>query len=590
MPGKTFSEDVLKIENCGPDEDYLTVIDVPGIFRLTTEGVTTKRDRDMVLDMIRNYIKNERTIILAVLPSNVDVQTQEILELAEEYDKTGERTLGVLTKVDLLKEESSKTPVCNLVLGVKRPLALGYYLVRNRGGDEDASVDVAQLEEELFQQQPWKDLPRDRVGTTALKAQLTELLSQITDRAFPKIRREATEKLAVAQKSLDALGLSRQDKREQQIYLSDIAGQFQKLVRAALDADYSVHPAFECHESLRLITSVVNITENFSTDFESNGHLRRFENIEVASSPNTENDINDVDDSSSIHPVFGNSVSTNIKSDQAKLHDLENIVTNDWNVSPPGEGIMDWIQDLYYRSRGIELGTCGARMLSSAFKEQSKKWDPITKQYISKVITAIHKFVMQALVTVCADPRVCDQVSSTILHDIRKRYKNGMDQAMFLIDVERNRRPYTLNHYFNENLQKCRGIRISDILRSKARVENSANQGWAPNLVVDFHVIKDAATSKSNEEHIQEDIHDILKSYYKVARKRFVDNVYHQAVEHCLLVGPDSPLNVFSENWVVLKEKEQLEAIAGESRSTKNRRSALKKEIEDLKAAIETLM
>ncbi|RYP03774.1 hypothetical protein DL765_010397 [Monosporascus sp. GIB2] len=47
--------------------------------------------------MVKEYIRDDRTIILAVLPSNVDVATQEILELAKRYDKTGDRTLGVLT-------------------------------------------------------------------------------------------------------------------------------------------------------------------------------------------------------------------------------------------------------------------------------------------------------------------------------------------------------------------------------------------------------------------------------------------------------------------------------------------------------------
>jgi hypothetical protein len=65
----TFSEDVLKIEKCGPNEDYLTIIDVPGIFRNIDEGVTTKKDKKLVEDMVKRYIKDSRTIILAVLPS-----------------------------------------------------------------------------------------------------------------------------------------------------------------------------------------------------------------------------------------------------------------------------------------------------------------------------------------------------------------------------------------------------------------------------------------------------------------------------------------------------------------------------------------
>lgn len=92
--GTVFSEDILKIEICGPDEDYLTVIDVPGIFRNPIEGITTKDDVQLVRNMVKEYIKNNRTIILAVLPSNVDIATQEILTLAD--DKAGERTEGTL--------------------------------------------------------------------------------------------------------------------------------------------------------------------------------------------------------------------------------------------------------------------------------------------------------------------------------------------------------------------------------------------------------------------------------------------------------------------------------------------------------------
>jgi hypothetical protein len=78
----------------------------------------------------------------------------------------------------------------------------------------------------------------------------------------------------------------------------------------------------------------------------------------------------------------------------------------------------------------------------------------------------------------------------------------------------------------------------------------------------------------------------ILSSYYEVARKRFVDNVYHQAVDHCLLTGPMSPLAVFSQEGVITLEAEQLEAIAGELPVTKGKRAALVKKIHDLETAL----
>lgn len=597
-----FSEDVLKIEICGPDEDYLTVIDVPGIFNSKDE-FTTEEDKKLVLNMVRNYIKDERTIILAVLPSNVDVQTQGILDLAEDYDKGGERTLGVLTKVDLLgTEQSSKIPVCNLILGKKKPLTLGYYLVRNRGGDEDETIDVAQKEDELFQEEPWNKLPRDRLGIVPLRARLTELLGQITDKAFPKIRTQIRQMLVDSQQELESLGASRQTEREQQLYLITLAGHFQDLVRAALDADYSRHAAFGDGDSLRLITFIVNLSEQFSEDFEHRAHARHFESIEVP----TESEVltEGIDGSEPVVSPDQSVCEAVYPSDEPSHEDsacqvleypdlnsypeLRGIIATNWETSNPKDGIMRWIKDLYYKSRGVELGTFGARMLSSAFREQSQNWRIIAQQYVSRVVLFIHRFVTRALEVVCPDRRARSQIFSVISDELLSRYKAGMEQAMFLVSVEREKRPYTLNHYFNENLQICRGTRVSNALRAKAR-EETAKSYSSGKLVVDFNEIKSAATDESNAEHMQKDIHDILKSYYKVARKRFVDNVYHQAVDHFLLSGPMSPLAVFCEKWAVMLDKEKLEAVAGESRLTRDKRDSLRRKIEDLNDAIEII-
>lgn len=70
-------------------------------------------------------------------------------------------------------------------------------------------------------------------------------------------------------------------------------------------------------------------------------------------------------------------------------------------------------------------------------------------------------------------------------------------------------------------------------------------------VFVELDSVKNATTNKSNLDHVKEEIHDILYSYYKVARKRFVDNVYHQAIDHYLLIGPMSPLVVFNQEWVI---------------------------------------
>ena len=229
--GAIFSEDVLKVEIHGPQEDLLTIIDVPRMFRVAGDG-NTINDMEMVNNLVRKYIEDERTIILAVLPSNVDIATQEILQLAEEFDKNGERTLGILTKSHLVTERGAQDAVCDLVQGKRRPLTLGYYIVRSRGAD-DGKVEHHQLEQ-LFGNNPWNQLPPDRVGISALKEQLRCLLWDISTREFPKMMADIDQQLRICNDGLHELGPPRQNQREQRIFLSRIAGQFQDHVRSAL--------------------------------------------------------------------------------------------------------------------------------------------------------------------------------------------------------------------------------------------------------------------------------------------------------------------------------------------------------------------
>lgn len=94
----------------------------------------------------------------------------------------------------------------------------------------------------------------------------------------------------------------------------------------------------------------------------------------------------------------------------------------------------------------------------------------------------------------------------------------------------------------------------------------------------------------SNFKQTVEDIHDILKSYYKVARKRFVDNVCMQAADFYLVTGPEAPMNIFSPAWVYCLSPDQLEHIAGEELSIRRRRHRLQKETQDLEAGRKILL
>jgi hypothetical protein len=86
----------------------------------------------------------------------------------------------------------------------------------------------------------------------------------------------------------------------------------------------------------------------------------------------------------------------------------------------------------------------------------------------------------------------------------------------------------------------------------------------------------------SNLEHTVQDIHDILHSYYMVARKQFVDVVCMQAADYHLVTGPMSLVKLFSPSFVSELTQQQLEFIAGEDASTRRKRAELDREIANL--------
>jgi hypothetical protein len=186
--GSTFSEDILLLEVCGPNEEHLSVIDVPGIFKKTTQGQTTQEDMQMVASMVESYVSNPRSVILAVIPANVDTATQSILDMAEKHDPKGVRTLGVLTKPDLV-DAGAENRVMDLLEGRAHQLALGWCMVRNLGQKESEEDKSRHLVEKNFFRQtaPWNKLDGEKVGVEALQLRLRDLLMKLTKDEFPKV-------------------------------------------------------------------------------------------------------------------------------------------------------------------------------------------------------------------------------------------------------------------------------------------------------------------------------------------------------------------------------------------------------------------
>jgi dynamin 1-like protein len=112
-----------------PNVLTLTLVDLPGLTKVPV-GDQPRDIEKQIREMVLKQISKPNAIILAVTAANTDLANSDGLKLAREVDPEGQRTIGVLTKVDLMDDG---TDVVDILAGRIIPLRLGYVPVVNRG-------------------------------------------------------------------------------------------------------------------------------------------------------------------------------------------------------------------------------------------------------------------------------------------------------------------------------------------------------------------------------------------------------------------------------------------------------------------------
>ena len=121
----------------------LTLIDLPGITRVAAEEQEPNTP-EQIKFLIRKHIKKGETIILCVIPCNVDIATIEALQMARDLDPEGIRTLGVMTKPDSVERENEQTIVKIAQNETGFKLNLGFTVVKCRSQSDINNVVTLQ--------------------------------------------------------------------------------------------------------------------------------------------------------------------------------------------------------------------------------------------------------------------------------------------------------------------------------------------------------------------------------------------------------------------------------------------------------------
>jgi hypothetical protein len=409
--------------------------------------------------------------------------------------------------------------------------------VKNRSTKEitdGVTIEMRHQREKTFFStvSPWTELNKDRVGVRALKKFLGRLLHEHISSEFPSVVRDIAKLASSTQKELELLGPSRQTTGDQRRFLSRIATAYQQYVQNALRGNYG--PDLDKGSPLKLRMHIRTLNDELAETMAREGHAKVF--------------------------CMANC-------------DIDQEFARSGDDQPD---IYEWIREIYRDSRGAEPpGTVNPLVVENLFRQQSKPWQQIAEKYHDRIISTVQSFNQELLAIIVPDGDIKGKLTARLSQWEEKSRNRAREQLSRIVHDEQDGILQTVNHYYAETLATIREERVAARLREIHLDENK----------FDMAVVM-KAVHLSNEDQVVNDIHDILKAYYKVAMKRFTDNIVLQVTERHIL-GRGGLVQTLCPDFIGDLPVDELNEIAAESFASSTARNELATKCDRLQKASE---
>ncbi|GJZ27057.1 dynamin-related protein 3A, partial [Tanacetum coccineum] len=203
---KGVSDKQIRLKIFSPNVLDITLVDLPGITKVPV-GDQPSDIEARIRTMIMSYIRLPSCLILAVTPANADLANSDALQIAGNADPDGYRTIGVITKLDIMDRG---TDARKFLLGKVIPLKLGYVGVVNRSQEDimfnRTIKDALAAEEKFFRSRPVYNELADRCGVPQLAKKLNQILVQHIKTLLPGLKSRISSTLTTVAKEHASYG------------------------------------------------------------------------------------------------------------------------------------------------------------------------------------------------------------------------------------------------------------------------------------------------------------------------------------------------------------------------------------------------
>ncbi|XP_011003246.1 PREDICTED: dynamin-related protein 3A-like isoform X2 [Populus euphratica] len=232
---KGVSDKQIRLKIFSPNVLDITLVDLPGITKVPV-GDQPSDIEARIRTMIMSYIKKPSCLILAVTAANSDLANSDALQIAGNADPDGYRTIGIITKLDIMDRG---TDARNLLLGKVIPLRLGYVGVVNRSQEDiilNRSIkDALAAEEKFFRSRPVYSGLADRCGVPQLAKKLNQILVQHIKSILPGLKSRISSALVSVAKEHASYGEITESKAGQGTLILNILSKYSEAFSSMIE-------------------------------------------------------------------------------------------------------------------------------------------------------------------------------------------------------------------------------------------------------------------------------------------------------------------------------------------------------------------
>ncbi|EXJ67082.1 uncharacterized protein A1O5_09728 [Cladophialophora psammophila CBS 110553] len=175
----TICSDILRLQFRGSDLFNLSLVDLPGVFHNKAPGQTLE-DKAAVDQLVRNYLRLPRAIILTIVSGGNEPANQIITQMAKEERNDGCRVIGVVTKPDELDgstRDHQREVFLQILNNEVYHCQLGWFIIRNRNGEQKqlSADDRDEMEAKYLRGKNWSSVPKEQKGVGRLRSRLIQI-------------------------------------------------------------------------------------------------------------------------------------------------------------------------------------------------------------------------------------------------------------------------------------------------------------------------------------------------------------------------------------------------------------------------------